>query len=1152
MSLRIIYGRAGSGKTYYCLNEIKDRITSGATYPLVLLVPEQYTFQAERDLIKILNTGGILGNEVLSFRRLAYRVFNEVGGITLPHLHSAGKSIIIYKILSKAKNDLRIFTKAADSQGFVATISNLLTEFKRYNLTPEDLKQTAAKLADDDLLKDKLEELGYIYTEYEKNIEEKYRDADDDLTLAARKLEDTDFLTGAEIWVDGFAGFTPQEYKVLAQLLPRVKRLNVCLCTDSLEQAGFFDETDVFAPVKRAFGRLRAISEELGIKMEPAVNLNGDALPRFQNSEELSHLERHFYAYPYKAFSEQTKTISLYSALNIFTEIESVARDIIRLVRDEGLRYRDIAVVTRDLCSYESLIQVIFDEYEIPYFLDRKMEIIKHPLVRLILAMLDIFNHNWTYEAVFSYLKTGLTGIKAQSIDLLENYVLACGIRGNIWVKNEPWTMDPDFLPDEKNKESLEQRLKIINEIRYQVTAPLLEFRRQTKGRQKAADFCAALYDFLCSINIPERIEEQIQHFKANGQLALANEYSQVWNIVMEVLDQVVEVMGEDKSSLEKFSDIFEIAFAEYQVGFIPASLDQVLVGSVERSKSHEIQALYILGVNDGVFPSAAFEEGILSDRERLELRANGLELAQDTRTQAFDEQYLVYQSLTTPAKYLHLSWPIADQEGRSKRPSIIISRLRKIFPKIAETSDIQETGPDEELQKLAAKYPAFREMVGALRAKADGKTISPLWESVYLWFQQQPNWQERCAGISSAFAYKNIAEPVSKEKITSLFGSPVYASVSRLERYNSCPFSFYIQYGLAAKERKIYRLTPPDVGTFLHAVLERFSQLVADQNLSWRQLDRDWCAEQVTSIVDDMLEKMQGSGFAGNRRYRTLARRLQRVVTRTVWLIIEHFKHSSFEPVGYEIGFGDGAELPAIVLELDSGEQIKLTGRIDRIDALRTEEGTYLRIVDYKSGSKDFKLADAYYGLEIQLLTYLDALAENPGLGLKGPVLPGGVLYFKIDDPLIKMQSTPEEIEKAIMKKLKMKGLLLADVKLLKEMDKNLGRTSLIIPASLTKDEQIGRYSSTASLEQFHLLRKYLRRLLKGIGAEILKGNVAINPYKKKNRTACQYCNFTAICQFDPSLQENSYKILPEPKDQEIWKMLAEQIETEKGPEGE
>jgi len=1152
MSLRIVYGRAGCGKTFYCLNEIKDRITGGADHQLVLLVPEQYTFQAERDLIKILNTGGILGNEVLSFRRLAYRIFNEVGGITLPHLHSAGKSIIIYKILSKAKNDLKIFGKTADSQGFVATISNLLTEFKRYNLTPDDLIQTAAKLAADDLLKDKLEEIGYIYAEYEKNIQEKYRDADDDLTLAARKLESTDFLTGAEIWVDGFDGFTPQEYRILAELLKRVKRLTVCLCTDSLEREGLWDETDVFAPVKRAFGKLKAISEELGIKMEPAVNLNRNPLPRLQNSEELAHLERYFYTYPFKPFGEETKDISLYSALNAFTEVESIARDIIRLVRDEGLRYRDIAVVTRDLGSYESLIQVVFDEYEIPYFLDRKMELVKHPLVRMILAMLDIFNHNWTYEAVFGYLKTGLTGIDADSIDLLENYVLACGIRGNIWTKEEPWTMDPDFLPDDKNKEFLEQRLKIINDIRYRVTAPLLEFRRQTKGRKTAADFCTALYDFLCTLKVPERIERQIQQFRTNGQLALANEYSQVWNIVMEVLDQVVEVMGEEKSSLEKFTEIFKIAFAEYQVGFIPASLDQVLVGSVERSKSHQIQALFILGVNDGVFPSASFEEGILSDQERLALRANGLELANDTRTQAFDEQFLVYRALTTPAKYLRLSWPIADQEGRSKRPSIIISRLRKIFPGIAESSDIQEMGATEDWQKLAAKHPAFREMVGALRAKVEGKQVSPLWENVYLWFRQQPAWQERCAGVSAAFAYKNIAEPVSKDKIASLFGSPVYASVSRIEKYNSCPFSFYVQYGLSAKERKVYRLTPPDVGTFLHTVLERFSQSVAGQNLSWRQLEQDWCAEQIANIIDDMLEKMQGSGFAGSKRYRTLAKRLQRVATRAVWLIIEHLKNSSFEPVGYEVGFGDEAELPAIVLELDSGEQIKLTGRVDRIDALKTEEGTYLRIIDYKSGSKDFKLADAYYGLQIQLLTYLDALAESPGLGLEGPVLPGGVLYFKIDDPLIKMKSSQEEIEKAIMKKLKMKGLLLADVKLLKHMDKNLGRTSLIIPASLTKDNQIGRNSSTASLEQFELLRKYLRRLLKGIGTEILKGNVAIKPYKKKNKTACQYCNFKAVCQFDPSLQENSYRILAEPKDKEVWAALAEQIERANGPERE
>lgn len=1107
---------------------------------MVLLVPEQYTFQAERDLIEVLETGGILKTEVLSFQRLVFRVFNDAGGITYPHIHSAGKCMIIYRILNKYQKDFKIFAKSADRQGFVNTLSTLITEFKRYNITPAEMENAVDALEEDNLLKAKLRELNTVYSEFELTIAQRYRDSDDDLTLAAEKMAYTDLYKGAEIWIDGFAGFTPQEYKVIARLFLQAKRVNVSLCTDSLGETGHSEETDVFSAVKGAGRRIAKICRELGLEIEPPILLGGRPSPRFQNSLELSHLERNLYAYPYKTYPQMTEDISLFSSVNIFAEIEATAQDIVRLCRERGLRYRDIAVVTRNLGSYERLIEVIFEEYEIPCFLDRKLEITKHPLVRMILSMLEIFVENWSYEAVFGYLKTGLTGVQREKIDRIENYVLACGIRGARWTNQEAWKMSPEFLPVESDAGKPDSMLQEINLIRSEITRPILEFREKTKGRKEAFQFCTALYDFLLGTGVPERIEAFITRFKESGELNLANEYSQVWNIVMDVFDQTVEVIGEETIGLERFMNILKIGFREYQVGLIPASLDQVLVGSVERSKSHEVKALYILGVNDGVFPSSALEEGILSDLERKTLKGLGVELASDTRTQAFDEQYLVYRALTTPEKYLRLSWPLADQEGRSMRPSIIISRMRKLFPNLTEASNIAKTGViHQSMPVVAARSPAFREMISALREKADGREISPLWQDVYRWFAAREEWREKCRAACSAFAYKNIAQPVGKDKITSLFGNPAYASVSRLERYTACPFSFYVQYGLGAKERKVYRLSPPDVGTFMHAVIERFSRFVAEQDISWRDLEREWCAAKVSEIVDEMLNKMQGSGLTGSKRYTALALRLKRVVLRAIWLIAEHMKRSAFEPVGYEVGFGDDAELPAILLELESGERIKLTGRIDRVDALKTEEGTYLRIIDYKSGSKDFKLADAYYGLQVQLLTYLDALWDNPGLNIEGPVLPGGVLYFRIDDPIVRLKGTEEEIEKAIMKELKMKGLLLADVKLIKEMDKTIDRTSLIIPASLNKDDGIGRYSSVASLEHFKILRSYLRKLLKGLGEEIMRGNVEISPYRKKDMTSCRYCNFTAVCQFDPSLRENSYRLLPDRKDEEIWELI-------------
>lgn len=1149
MSLRFIYGRAGSGKSRFCLEELKSKIEEGAGHPLILIVPEQFTHQAEKDLIGLLGRGGVLGTRVLSFQRMAYRIFNEAGGITYPHLHPAGKAMIIYRILDKMKDSISVFSKSADSRGFVNTVSDLITEFKRHNVTPGDLDKAAAELKEGDPLKEKLGELSSVYQAFEDTIDARFRDGDDDLTLAAQKLDQTDLFDGAEIWIDGFAGFTPQEFLVIAKLLSSARRVNVSLCTDCLEEDA--EGTDVFSPVKRTFGKLTAIARETGVEIEPAVFMDRKPLFRFQDSPELAHLEANIYSFPYQAYREPTRDISLFSSVNIFSEIEECARDITRLVRDKGLRYRDIAVVAGDLSSYERLIQVVFEEYEIPCFLDRKLDITNHPLVRLILSMLDIFSENWSYETVFRYLKTGLTGIDRSSIDKLENYVLACGIRGSRWTREEDWDMIPGVLPDEREYSTQVHMLEEINRVRYAVSGPLLEFRRKTKGRKTAAEICGALYDFLCSIGVPGRIEGAVEEFRAKGQLDLVSEYSQVWNIVMEVFDQIVEVMGPKTLGVERFANILAVGFDEYKIGLIPPSIDQVLVGSVERSRSHEIKALYLLGVNDGVFPSSAREEGILSDFDRAALNQAGIELASDTRTAAFDEQHLIYRVLTGTGGYLRLSWSLADHEGRSMRPSIIISRLRRIFPAITRTSNIIREEDKEVIPLVAGRNPSFKHVVAALRRASEGKEVSPLWQGVYRWFAENEEWQDRCRAALQALCYKNVAQPVSRDKTALLYGSPAYSSVSRLERYTACPFAYYVQYGLGARERKVYRLRPPDVGTFMHGVIEQFSRYLSEHDMSWRNLDRNWCEEKVSEILEEMLERMQGSGVSGSKRYAALTLRLKRVVTRAIWLIAEHIRRGGFEPVGYEVDFREDGAFPPITIELSDGEKVLLTGRIDRVDALKTEEGTYLRIIDYKSGSKDFKLSDVAYGLQLQLITYLDAIGENGGMGISPPVLPGGMLYFAIDDPIVKStaDTTEQEIELAIMRKLRMKGLLLADVRLIREMDREINGASNIIPARINKGNVLGQ-SSAATLEQMILLRSHVKRLLEGLCKEIMKGKVPIRPYKKKGFTSCKYCSFSPVCQFDTARQENTFRLLPDLKDNEVWKKL-EQGETEKGVDG-
>ena len=670
MSLQLIYGRAGSGKSTFCLNEINEK-SQAQDNALILLVPEQFSLQAEKNLARVLSSSGSLQADVLTFRRMAYRVFNEIGGLARPRISLSGKCMLIYKIMEELKDSLGYFSKAALQKGFVSTFLKTVTEFKRYGVTPEILSEISGVMSDTSILKSKLEDIASMFGRYNNFIAQKYADADDDLTLLASKLETSLQFRDAEIWIDGFSGFTPQEYLVISKLLNLAKRINITLCTDSIfsndNDGGNKNtaNTNVFTPLMATARKLDKLARASGIEIEKPILFNNSIDNRFSQSGELKHLEQNYFNYPFHIYTDKTKDITIFTSLNIYLEVENTARDIISICRESGYRYRDIAVVMRNLDAYEKLVGAIFTQYGIPYFLDKKKEINNHPLIQLVLSVQKIFIGNWSYEAVFSYLKTGMTGISREDIDLLENFVLAYGIRGKTWTRQEPWDNE------------------IADNIRRKVIEPLLKYRAIAKGAKSVREFCTALYDLLSYIDIPLRIEENSKYLNEIGELETVNELIQVWNAIVEVLDQVVEVAGDDVLNLERFSELLEVGFGEHKTGLIPPSLDQVLVGSIERSKSHEIKALFILGVNDGVFPASASAEGILSDEDRETMLSLGVEVAQDTKARVFDEQFLIYSALTTASRKLKISWAISDNEGKPLRPSIIISRIKKIFPYI-------------------------------------------------------------------------------------------------------------------------------------------------------------------------------------------------------------------------------------------------------------------------------------------------------------------------------------------------------------------------------------------------------------------------------------------------------------------------------------
>ncbi|WP_127836861.1 helicase-exonuclease AddAB subunit AddB [Clostridium prolinivorans] len=1155
MSLRFIFGRAGSGKSRFCLENIKKSVLDNKDdKKIIYLVPEQFTFQADKNLVYTLGEKGIHKVQVLSFTRMAQVVLGEVGGITRLHMKSSGRNMLIYKILDEVKDKLKVFSRASKQQGFVDIMSDIISEFKRYNINPEELDIVLTQLNDNEVLKDKIQDISLIFQKFEEYLHKNYIDTEDELMLLVEKLKETSIYDGAEIWIDEFSTFTPLQYNVIEQLFLKCKRVNITLTTDCLINGGNADNTDntdVFMPIKNTENKLVNIAAKNNIPYEKPICLDGETPFRFKESKEIAHLEKYFFKFPYNIYSENTKDVSIFRGLNMYSEIRNTASNIIRLVRDENLRFKDIAVVTRDLGNYEKLVEAIFTEYNIPYFIDKRRDINSNPLIILLNSVMEIFTKNWSYESVFRYLKTGLIDIEREEIDIIENYVLSNGIRGKKWLEDEwNYSFEYNFNNIEKEEESFQR----INDIKNKIANPLIKLQNKVKGKNKVKEICTNIYEFLVEIRAGEKIENFVLKFEREKQLDLANEYSQVWNVVMDLLSQLVEVLGEEEVKLEEFIKIMRIGINEYDVGVIPASLDEVLVGDIERVKSHEVSAIFIIGVNDGIFPRISDKEGILNDKDRENLKNLGIEIAGDTKSQAFEEQFLIYRALTIGGKYLRISYPIADFEGKSMRPSIIISRMKKIFPKIKEESDIIKGNSDEEtLREIVGESSTFNELIAAIKEEIEGKEINPIWWDAYRWYLKDEKWRERCKRAFSGLSYKNQVSKVDSNKIKKLYGYPLKLSVSRLERYAQCPFAYYIQYGLKAQERKIYDFSMPDLGTFLHEVLDEFANVLDKEAVTFRDVDEKFTQEAITQIVEEKINGKTGYILNSSPRYKYISNKLKRVLVKSVNIISEHVKRSKFNPVGHEVSFESKGDYPPIDIILPSGDKIELIGRIDRVDELETENGIYIRIIDYKSGNKAFKLSDVYYGLQLQLLIYLDAIISNKEKYIEKGVIPGGIFYFKIDDPIVKVDgnSNEDEIKKAILRELKMKGILLKDIEIIKAMDLTITETkegySLIIPARVTqKSGVVDSQTSSATLEEFEILRKYARKMVINICEDMLNGNISIKPYKQNKNTPCEYCEFKSICQFDASIKENKYKYLNEKKNEEIWTLMKQEIEKE------
>ncbi|GAJ60025.1 helicase-exonuclease AddAB subunit AddB [Geobacillus thermoleovorans] len=1161
MSLRFLLGRSGSGKTAVCLEEIRRQLQEDPKgRAIVYLVPEQMTFQCEYALIHTEGVGGMIRAQVFSFTRLAWRVLQETGGMTRYHIHDVGVQMMIRKIIEQRKQELKLFGRAADKHGFIEQLNEMITECKRYCLTPGELRRHAKAFEDGPsqpgrrLLADKLSDVALVYEELERSLIGHYLDSEDYLRLLAEHIPRSSYLRDADIYIDGFHHFAPQEYMIIEQLLRHCRRVTVCLTIDRPYDDGMPDELHLFYLPAQTYRQLRELALSNDIAIEEPIVLSAN---RRHEDRALVHLEAQFHRRPLLPYGAKTDAVHLYEASNRRAEIEAVAREIIRLVRDEGARYRDIALIIRQTEAYRDLVKTVFFDFGIPYFMDEKEPMHHHPLIELVRAALETVVTRWRYEAVFRAVKTDLLfptdgdlHMWREAADKLENYVLAYGIKGDKWTNNERWAyrryqaLDGLNVPQTDEERQFED---MLNEWREALAAPLRRLERRLRRAEDGRGFCMALYLFLEELQIPKKLEKMSAQAEADGRLVEARQHEQAWNAVVDLLDQYVEMLGTESLPLAEFVKIIEAGLDRLEFSLVPPAMDQVIVAQLDRSRLIDIKYAFVIGANDGVIPAKVKEDGLMAEVEREQLRELGVALAPGGREQLFYDPFFVYLALVCPSRRLYVTYPLADGEGKALMPSPLIKQLTELFPHapVHLCGNDPFDAPAEKAEAFVTAPRATQTyLISQLRAWKRNYGIDPLWWDVYNTFIGHRDWKEQVRHAVSALFYTNGATPLKKQWSQRLYGKKIQASVSRMEQFQKCPYAHFASHGLRLKERNVFRLEAPDVGQLFHAAIKQIADRLREQHLDWRELSRPDCERLSAEAVERIAPLIQQQVLSSSHRYEYMKRKLKHVVARTTHVLSEHARASGFVPIGLELSFGPNGDLPPLRFRLPDGTVMELVGRIDRVDKAESSQGVLLRIIDYKSSAKTLDLTEVYYGLALQMFTYLDIVLTYAEQLVGQPALPAGVLYFHIHNPIVQAkQWVDDEVEmaKKLLEPFRMRGLLLADVEAIRLMDNRTedGQWSLIVPAQLTKSGSIHSRSSVASPSDFAALRQHVRRLFIDIGGQIADGVVSIAPYKLKDKTACEFCVFKPVCQFDEALSGNEYrKLAPQTKEAVIEKL--------------
>lgn len=1136
--LHLIIGRQVEEKAQWMYRQIQQR--TGAEERHRIIVPEQFTVQAERAYLEATGSQGLMNPEVISFNRLAYRVFQETGGRTRVVIDDLGKHMLLRKCLLDLEPQLSLYRSLVRERGLVDQMVETLTECKQYEVTPEMLTEMAEKVPEQPLLAEKLHDLAIIYHHFEEALKGKYVDREDQFLALTHQMDKSEFVRKTHFWIDGFFSFTPRMLTLIQQLAKHAENVYLTVYGDAQ-----WLEKKQEPLMHQISGFLQRVKEEIAVKI-----IDVDALLEAnEQADALTHIRHYFHQLPVKPWQENTPQILLYAAANDDSEVEEVAVRIRRLVQTENYRYREIAVLCADLDHRQGSIKRCFELQEIPYFLDVKRKQLEHPLIRLIPAALEVIVKGYPLQAMAGYLKTGYAGIQQVDLEVLENAALAQGLRGNRW--KQPVEQWKEATGDDR-----------LNELRQQAVAPLIRLEEVLKKSADVKSMTRGVFQWLEELAVHRLVESEAETLQENGEPEMAALVTQLWNRMIQLMDQLVELMGEAEVSLREYRQLWQAGLEQIEIGLIPQKDDQVMVGTPERSRQTGIRVLFLIGVNDGVLPAIPGTTGVLLEAEKSLLHQQGCSLGVESEVRQAHEMLTIQLALARPSELLWISYSLAGVEGEAKRPSILMDRLRKMFPKLALNSHLMTTAAAE-LDRLWSPGYSYLALAGKLREMADEKEVPPFWIELFHWFCQHAEWQTAASKLEDALFYRNQPPALKPTQAQALFGKEYQGTVSRLELFNRCPFAHFIRYGLRPAPRKQREIQAPEMGTLLHEMMDTFGRHLQQAGLDPRSLEEETITQLTETMADQLVDDFQHGIFNSSARFQYQGHRLKRVSRRAVDTMLHHLRQTGFQPFAYEIRFGgkeEGNTLSSFQMTTEAGLRISLEGRIDRLDHLVTEGATYYRVIDYKSGKQTFSMTELMHGLQLQLLVYLMAALKQddgshhekinsqeingddvPAEGVHGePPKPAGMFYFYLDDPLVNLMTDDETAAREeVRKQLKMNGLLLDNLEIIREMDHSMEQDSAVIPVGVTKAGELKKSSSTISEEDFGVLQQYVCRQIGETATAILQGVIHAAPARLKNWKACHYCEYQSICQYDEQFDDNQPRKLAAMKDNEALQQM-------------